>query len=307
MVLSRCEIVDGHLDLGEIEQGVFEHHGAGRQPVLEIAVAQIVGMIGRRHPRRVGIPVQQIERRRRLALQVVVDDIGPDQVVRAQHVEGHRHPASLEHAGVLHVAFQRGDLVLVDEDEKIAGMGEVDLRGEEGCRGHALLTPLGEPGQRRGEQGAADAIAGGMHLHFAGHLLDDVHCGERAFAHVIGPGLLGELLVGIDPGDHEHGDTLIDAPFDVGFFGTQIEDVELVDPGRHDQQRSAQHALRGRRILDQLHQVVLVYHLARCRCHVDADHEIGRVGLADAQIASTGLYVLGQHLHAAHEVVALGL
>ena len=42
-------------------------------------------MVGRRHPRSVGIPVQQVESRGRLALQVVADDVGPDQVVGAQH------------------------------------------------------------------------------------------------------------------------------------------------------------------------------------------------------------------------------
>ena len=46
-------------------------------------------------------------------------------------------------------------------------------------------------------------------------------------------------------------------------------------------------------------------HLARRRRHVDADDEVGRVGLADAQRAAAGFDVLGQHLHAAHEIVAV--
>ena len=263
-------------------------------------------MVGRRHPRGVGIPVQQVERRGRLPLQIIADDIGPDQIVRAQHVEGHRHLAAFEHAGRLHVALERGDLVFIDEHQQIAGMGKIDLCGKERRRGHAHAALFGEPGQRRGEQGAADAIARGMHLHLAGHLLDDVHRGERALLHVVGEGLLAEFLVRIDPGDHEHRDALVDAPFDVGFFRLQIEDVELVDPRRHDQERRAQHRLRGRRVLDQLHQFVLVDHLARRRRHVDADHEVGRIGLADAQRAVAGLDVLGQHLHAANQIVTVG-
>ncbi len=184
-------------------------------------------------------------------------------------------------------------------------MGEVDLRRKERRRRHALAPLLREPGQRRGEQRAADAIAGGVDLHLARHLFDDVHRGERALLHVVVEGLLAEFLVGIDPGDHEHGDALVDAPFDVGFFRLEIENVELVDPGRHDQERRAQHRLRGRRVLDQLHQLVLEDHLARRRRHVDADDEVGRVGLADAQRAAAGFDVLGQHLHAAHEIVAV--
>ena len=205
-----------------------------------------------------------------------------------------------------HVALQRRDLVLVDEHEQIAGMGEVDLRGKERRRGHALAPLLGKPCQRRGEQRAADAIAGGMDLHLAGHLLDDVHRGERTFLHVVVQGLLAEFLVRIDPGDHEHRDALVDAPFDVGFFRLEIENVELVDPGRHDQERRAQHLLRGRRVLDELHQLVLVDHLAGRRRHVDADDEVRRIGLADAQRAAAGLDILRQHLHAANQIVAVG-
>jgi len=38
------------------------------------------------------------------------------------------------------------------KDEQIAGVGEVDLRGKERRRRHALAALLGEIGQRRGEQ-----------------------------------------------------------------------------------------------------------------------------------------------------------
>ena len=85
-------------DTVEVNATVPVNALTGPTVIVEVAVAQVVGMVRRRHPRRVGIPVQQIERRRRLALEVVVDDIGPDQVVGAQHVEGHRHPAAFEHA-----------------------------------------------------------------------------------------------------------------------------------------------------------------------------------------------------------------
>ena len=56
---------------------------------------------------------------------------------------------------------------------------------------------LGQPGQRRGEQRAADAIAGGVHLHLAGDLLDHVHRGERALLHVVFEGLLPSPLSGL--------------------------------------------------------------------------------------------------------------
>ena len=166
---------------------------------------------------------------------------------------------------------------------------------------------LGKPGQRRGEQGAADAVAGGVDLHLARHLLDDVHRGERAFLHVVVEGLLAEFLVGIDPGDHEHRDALVDAPFDVGFFRLEIEDVELVDPGRHDQQRRAQHRLRGRRdtgssCISSFWKITLPGVVAMLTPTTRFDG----IGLADAQRAAAGFDVFREHLHAANEVVAVG-
>ena len=185
-------------------------------------------------------------------------------------------------------------------------MGEVDLRGKQGCRCNAHATLFRKPCQRRGEQGAPDTIAGGMDLHLARHLFDDVHRRERAFLHVVFEGLFAEFLVWVDPRYHEHGDALIDAPLDEGFFRSEIEDVEFVDPGRHDQERRAQHVFRRRLILDQLHQLVLEDHLAGRHRHVDANREVGGVGLADAQRAVSGLDVFRQHLHAANQVVAAG-
>jgi hypothetical protein len=109
-------------------------------------------------------------------------------------------------------------------------------------------------------------------------------------------------LVWIDPGDHEHREALVDAPFDEGFLRREIEHVELVDPGRHDQQRPLEHSLGRGRVLDELHQLVLVDHLAGRDRQIAADLEFRCVGLADPQLAAAGLDVLGQHVHAAHQV-----
>ena len=132
-------------------------------------------------------------------------------------------------------------------------------------------------------------------LVFAGRLFDGVERGDRALADVVFEGLLRELRVGIDPGDAEYGEPLIDAPFDEGLFRRQIEHVELVDPGRHDQQRPLEHRRGRRRVLDELHQLVLENHLAGRRRQIAPDLEHRGIRLADAQIAAAGLDVLGQH------------
>ena len=92
-------------------------------------------------------------------------------------------------------------------------------------------------GQRGREQGAAQAVADGVDGRLPGRLLDLVEGVERTFEHVVLEALRGEALVRIDPGDHEDGMALIDRPLDEAVLLAQVQDVELVDPGRHDQQR----------------------------------------------------------------------
>ena len=111
-----------------------------REVVLEIAVAQVEGVVGRAHAGRIGVPVEQVERQRILAAHVVVDDIGPDQVAGAQHVEGRRHLGAFEVALLVHRLLDRRHLVLVDEHFEVAGMGEIDLRGEERDAADAVVA-----------------------------------------------------------------------------------------------------------------------------------------------------------------------
>jgi hypothetical protein len=59
-------------------------------------------------------------------------------------------------------------------------------------------------------------------------------------------------LVRIDPGNDEDRVALFDGPFDEGLLRIEIENVELVDPGRHDQQRAFEHGFGRRLVLDDL-------------------------------------------------------
>jgi hypothetical protein len=69
-----ARLYSGTLTLPEIEPDVADRHLALRQRVAEIALPQIERVVGGRHPRRIGIPIEQIERHRRLAAQIIVDD-----------------------------------------------------------------------------------------------------------------------------------------------------------------------------------------------------------------------------------------
>ena len=223
---------------------------------------------------------EQIERRRLAAHQVVVDHERPDQVVLAHQVEHVRHVVALEIALLGDMLLDPGELLAVDEHGDLADLLEVEQRGEEGRGLDAILALGGEPGERRADQDAADAKAEHARLALARGLLDRIERRQRAVVHVVVKILVREVLARVDPGDHEHRQALVDAPFDQAVFRLQVEHVELVDPGRHDQQRPPVDLLGAGRVLDQLHQLVLEDHLAGRGGDVPADLERVRIGHA---------------------------
>ena len=153
-------VVHRHLHLLQIEAFAADLHFALGQLVIQIAVAQIAGMIGRRHPCGVRVPMKKVEGGRSLALEIVADHIRPNEIVRAQHVEGGRHVASFEIAAHAHFLFEFGDVALVDKHHEVAGVGEIHLRGKQGCRPDAFVADGRGMGERHGQERAADAVAG---------------------------------------------------------------------------------------------------------------------------------------------------
>ena len=308
MVLAGRQEEGRRLDPAEIDRHAAQRDAARlHQQVLLVHVAQIEAVHQCRHAGGIAVPIQQVEGEGVLAQQVVVHHERPDQVVGAQHVEGGRHGRPFQIALLVHLGFQRGELFLVDEHGQFAGLGEVGHGGEEGGAVDALVLFHIHVGEGGGEQGAAQAIADDVGLLLAGRLLDGVQRGQRAFEHVVLEGLVGMGLAGIDPGDDEHRQPLFHGPFDEAVLRPQIEDVILVDPGRDDQKRSGVDLLRRRRVLDQLHQVVLVDHRARRGGDVLADREGLGVGHLDRQLALAALQILQQVVQALHQVLAAGL
>ena len=163
------------------------------------------------------------------------------------------------------------------------------------------------PGQRGSQQRAAEAVADRRDLALAGRLLDGVQRRQRTLEHVVLERHLAELLVRVDPRQDEGREALVDAELDEAVLGLQIEDVELVDPGRHDHQRPPVYLLGRRRVLDQLHQVGLEHDLARRRRDVAADLERVEVGHLDREPALAALEILQHVLEAAQQVLAAGL
>ena len=100
--------------------------------------------------------------------------------------------------------------------------------------------------------------------------------------------------------------SLLDEPAHHRVLRLEIEDVVLVEPRRHDEQRPARDALRRGRVLDELHQVVLPDDLAGRDGEIHADFEGRLVRHADSQPSARGIDVVQQVERAAHEARAAG-
>ena len=307
MVLPRGQEVGRHVDPPEVDGVAQQGQAAGfAQQVLLIHLAQVEAVHTRRHPGAVAVPIQQVERERLVAHQVVVDHERPDQVVGTQHAEGHRHVGAVQIAARLHAFLQRTQLLLVDEHAEFPGLLEVQHGGEERGGPDARVARRCHPRQGAGEQRAAQAIADGVHLLLARRLPDGVQRSQDAVLHVVLKPLAGQAFVRVHPAHHEHGVALADRPPDEAVLGAEVQDVELVDPGRHYQQRPLQHLVRAGRILDQLHHLVLEHYLARRDRDIAAELEGGLVRVAYRQPAAPAFQVAQQVRQAAQQVLAAG-
>src|SRR5262249_50107111 len=170
------------------------------QIVLQVTVPQIETVVGRGHAGRIRIPEQQIERQRLLAFLIDVDDVRPDEIVRAQQIEDRRHLAGIEIALSMHLALDFRDLLLVGEDLEVAGVLEIDLGGEKGRAANSLVARSSHGGERGREKRAADAIADGVDALLAGRLAHGIYSSKNSLALVDFEGHTREKLVRVCTG-----------------------------------------------------------------------------------------------------------
>ena len=100
-----------------------------------------------------------------LALEVVVDDVGPDQVVRAQHVEGVRHLACLRDSRARPSASRRAAICSSSTNTlRSPAWVKSTCVVKKVARRDAVVALRRHVGERDREQRAADAIADGVDL-----------------------------------------------------------------------------------------------------------------------------------------------
>ena len=134
-----------HVDAAEVDL-LAELGGAARLAdlVLQVAVAQVpaehrAGQVGV-----VAVPVQQVERGRGLALEVALDDVGPDEVVGPQGGEHLRQLAAFEQPALADRRLPRGQHLRGDEQAELTGLAEVEHGRQQRHAGGRLLAARGQ-------------------------------------------------------------------------------------------------------------------------------------------------------------------
>ncbi|MDT4821879.1 hypothetical protein FQZ97_550690 [compost metagenome] len=140
--------------------------------------------------------------------------------------------------------------------------------------------------QRGRQHGAAHAEAQRVDLRLSGDVAGHPQGLQHGVVEVVGPGgavhAVGIAGDGIAPRNQEHREALIHRVPHEGILGLQVQDVELVDVRRHDDDRPRVHGRGRRRVLNELEQGVFVHDLAGRHRHVAADLELRFVRLRNA-------------------------
>src|SRR6267378_2593578 len=292
VVLARRQHEHRQFHFSQIDRYAAVHQGAGLlQPVLEIGVAHVIAV---HRPGQVGavrIPEQQIERRGPAAEQIVVHDVRPDEVVGAQARKDESKVGPRQDAALADRRLTRPDARFVDEHAELPGFGEIQHRRQQGDARHRVIALCGEHRERRAKQRAADAEPERVHSIAGADLARSAQRREHALFQVVVPGEVTDFRPGVAPGQHEYRIAARDGVRDKGVLRLEVEDVVLVDAGRHDDERVRRDLRGGRRVLNQLDQLVFEHHMPRGDGKIAADLESPLVALADAAL-----------LHVAHQV-----
>src|ERR1700680_301773 len=119
-----------------------------------------------------------------------------------------------------------------------------------------MVSARGEHGECRRYQRASNAKTQCIDLLATGYLADHADRLQQSFFDVVVPRFVSERRIGVAPRKREYLMSLVERVANKRAFRLQIENVELVDARRHDQEWPFKNGRRARLVLNQLDQVV---------------------------------------------------
>ena len=273
MILDGADGEEGDADVGDGDGPAIDLVVTRGEGVVEEDPPQIFRVHAEGHAGRIGVPGREVIPGLALAEQVVAHQARPDQVVGAQQLEGPRHLLGVQVALIPHHVLEKGDLILVDEQQQLAGLGEVGLGRQQGEGAQAVVAIPGHGRGGDGQQGPPQAIADAMNPAPGQDLADGLQGRHDAQAAVV---LQPQVTIGaggVLPGKGEDRMALADQIADQGVARGQVEDVVLHDPGRDDEDGFGVDPLSGRLVLDELDEGIAIDHLAGGHRQVPPDDE----------------------------------
>ena len=289
-------------------QGLTQHGIAVFAKVVRLA--QPAQIFDRHAPGQVGaipVPVKQVKGGRRFAQHVAANRRAIDQVVRAKVAEGLGHEIGLQIALLARLGLDSVNEIVLQEHAGFALVREIGQCSEERRRFDRPVLALVQQCQRQAQRRAGDAVAYRVDRLDAADLLDLGDGGQKALLDIGIHADIGILRPRIDPADHEQRVALLDDPLYQTVLRLQIQNVELVDPGRKDQQRGFVHLLGLGLVLNQLEHAVAEHHLALGRADIAADLERLAIRQRDQQLAFVALQIGDQVFQPLDQALALGL
>ena len=131
MIFYRAHGKDRHPDIRNMYRTAINLEPTLGKVVVEIELAQVFRMHSIRHACRVGVPGHKIIHLGAFSHQVFAHNPRPDQIVRAQHLEGAGHLRGIKIALLPHHAVKERELAFVYEQRQFARFGEIDLTGQQ--------------------------------------------------------------------------------------------------------------------------------------------------------------------------------
>ena len=205
----------------------------------------------RRQAGGVVVPIKDVEGRRRIAHQIVVGPVAPNQVIRPHPRKHAAHLVSLQDPSAHRLQFGRSNHLRSGKQPKLRVRIAAERRHHQRHRVDQRLAPRREHGCQDGRGHRAGA--GGVHddvgrARDVRDSLDGLADGRDVGLHV--PiALRGGRIA---PADGEHLELVLRKVFDDAAARRQVEKVELVDLRRDDQVRPRVNRIGRGGILDQL-------------------------------------------------------